>query len=526
MSPSRFPHVLVALVVFIAGCAAHRPASVERWRTRLGSKSLRDGERMAYLDLGPREGEVIVLLHGLPTNAYLYHRVAADLAKTGYRVIAPDLVGFGASSKPVASSAYAFGLQADRLLELLDSLGVARFTFVVHDLGGLVGWELLDKQPARVSRLLVLNTTAYADFRPPVQMRMMAGPMGGMMSGMMGGGTMGHSLTATFIKDNTGSPGKVDDALVESFWWPLHEGATRPMHTMATSFARAQAEFPRYQAALRRFSGPALVLWGARDKILRFDSIAKKFGVDLRLPPESVRRIPDAGHFLMIDRPEILVSTIVELMQHAVEDAPVRDGAAPTVAAAPTPTENAPAPGPSIRGALDVSDRITPSTATRDTTHDVRAELRMRGLLGERLGYAVGIDANIGSADGLVYRAAAYPLGIGYAARGTVSVSLTGGVGVQGGPTSSARLELPAAVDIAVQLGPVSALSWGRVAWVRSSSEALQWQAAVGLRWGGAREYFPGAYLGAGPYLAATMAGADGEQSVGLVLGVDFADGH
>lgn len=148
-----------------------------------------------------------MLLHGIPTNAYLYQHVAADLAKRGYRVIAPDLVGFGASSKPEAASAYGFDAkQADRLIELLDSLGIDRFTFVIHDLGGLVGWELLDKEPSRVSRLLVLNTTAYAEFRAPVQMRMLAGPLGGLMSSMMGGGMMGRSLTATFIEDNTGRP--------------------------------------------------------------------------------------------------------------------------------------------------------------------------------------------------------------------------------------------------------------------------------------------------------------------------------
>ena len=65
-----------------------------------------DGLRMAYIDAGPADGPVMLLLHGEPTWSYLYRRMIPPLVEAGYRCIAPDLIGFGRSDKPVERSTY------------------------------------------------------------------------------------------------------------------------------------------------------------------------------------------------------------------------------------------------------------------------------------------------------------------------------------------------------------------------------------------------------------------------------------
>ncbi len=311
ISSLTFPAALA--VMALAGCAS-MPSAVREYRSRLSYASIQ-GETIAFLDAGPRDGEVVVLTHGLPTSSYLYRNVVPLLVAQGYRVVAPDFVGFGASSKPEDEAAYALPLQAERLLGLLDRLGVGRFSLVVHDLGGLVSFELLDRAPERVERLLVLDTTAYAEgFEPPREMRMLGGWMGGMMAWSMRSGVLGPHVTRSFLRDNVGDREVIDEAAADVYWWSLHEGAVVPMRAVARSFDAIVEGFPRYQAALRRFRGPAALLWGKEDRVLPFDRLSGRFAADLRIPPERVRAVEGARHFLQEDHAADVAGAILELM--------------------------------------------------------------------------------------------------------------------------------------------------------------------------------------------------------------------
>jgi haloalkane dehalogenase len=117
-----------------------------------------DPLRMAYLDEGPRDGEVVILLHGEPTWSFLYRRMIPGLLDAGLRVIAPDLVGFGRSDKPAQRDAYTYARHVEWTRELLfDHLDVGAATLFGQDWGSLIGLRLVGEHPERFARVAIAN---------------------------------------------------------------------------------------------------------------------------------------------------------------------------------------------------------------------------------------------------------------------------------------------------------------------------------------------------------------------------------
>jgi haloalkane dehalogenase len=115
--------------------------------------------RMHYLDEGPRDGQVVVLLHGEPSWSFLYRRVIPPLAAAGHRVIAPDLIGFGRSDKPSRISDYTYERQEQWLrTALLDVLDLHQITLFAQDWGGLLSLRLVAFHADRFARVMVANT--------------------------------------------------------------------------------------------------------------------------------------------------------------------------------------------------------------------------------------------------------------------------------------------------------------------------------------------------------------------------------
>ena len=119
-----------------------------------------DGEelRMHYLDEGPRDGEVILCLHGQPTWSYLYRKMIPVLVDSGYRVIAPDLIGFGKSDKPASRSDYTYANHVAWLSSLISGLEITDLTLICQDWGGLLGLRTLTEHPDWFARAVVANT--------------------------------------------------------------------------------------------------------------------------------------------------------------------------------------------------------------------------------------------------------------------------------------------------------------------------------------------------------------------------------
>jgi haloalkane dehalogenase len=125
-----------------------------------------EGLRMAYIDEGPRKGPVALCLHGQPTWSYLYRRMIPLLSAAGYRVVAPDLFGFGRSDKPAEPANYTFDFHRDSLQALVTRLDLQNILLVVQDWGGLLGLTLPMDEPKRYTKLLVMNTTLATAEQP------------------------------------------------------------------------------------------------------------------------------------------------------------------------------------------------------------------------------------------------------------------------------------------------------------------------------------------------------------------------
>lgn len=124
------------------------------------------GLRMHYLDEGARNAPVALCLHGQPTWSYLYRKMIPGLVAAGYRVVAPDMFGFGRSDKPIDDAAYTFDFHRESLIALIQALDLRRMTLVCQDWGGLLGLTLPMDAADRFEALLIMNTTFATGDRP------------------------------------------------------------------------------------------------------------------------------------------------------------------------------------------------------------------------------------------------------------------------------------------------------------------------------------------------------------------------
>jgi haloalkane dehalogenase len=132
--------------------------------------------RMAYVDEGPRDGRTVLLLHGEPTWSFLYRKMIPVFVKAGFRVVAPDLVGFGRSDKPIKTTDYSYARHVAWTKSLVEALDLRDVTYFGQDWGSLVGLRLAMENEARFARIVIGNGfLPIADRPPPPAFRMWRG---------------------------------------------------------------------------------------------------------------------------------------------------------------------------------------------------------------------------------------------------------------------------------------------------------------------------------------------------------------
>ncbi len=129
--------------------------------------TLRDGLQLHYLDEGPREGTPVLLLHGEPTWCYLWRHMIPLLTAQGCRVLAPDLIGFGRSDKPLERTAYSYAGQVAWMREWIEALDLKGMTLGCQDWGSLIGLRLVAELPDRFAGVALANGGLPAGQEPP-----------------------------------------------------------------------------------------------------------------------------------------------------------------------------------------------------------------------------------------------------------------------------------------------------------------------------------------------------------------------
>jgi haloalkane dehalogenase len=283
----------------------------------------RPGITMSYLDEGPRDGDVVVMLHGNPSWSYYWRRLVLGLRDPApgkaYRCIVPDHVGMGLSDKPddraAATPRYDYTLQSriDDLQALLRHAGVddaTPVTLVVHDWGGMVGFGWALSHSTQVERLVILNTAAFpmpAAKRFPWRLALgRDSRVGGWLIRRFNLFARGAARFGTTRK----LPREVREAYAGVYaGWDNAISTLRFMQDIPLGEGdRAWPLLVRSGETLPRYADrPAFIGWGLRDFV--FD----RHCLDVfraALPQAEVHAFDDAGHYVMEDKHEVLVPAI------------------------------------------------------------------------------------------------------------------------------------------------------------------------------------------------------------------------
>lgn len=247
------------------------------------------------------DGPLVMLLHGFPETSRAWRKQIPALAER-FRVVAPDLRGYGGSDKPKGIAAYRTSVVADDIVALIHAFDAERAHVVGHDWGGGVAWTLAIEHPETIDRLAVLNCPHPAVMRRALrsnwgQIRKSWYIFAFQLPGLpewaftRGGGRAVKDALRSSSKRGTFTEADLDE-YARAFSAP---GAA----TAAINYYRAAG---RSRVARAKIAAPTLLIWGEDDFAL---GIELTHGMDdLFVNPPRVEYLPDTSHWVMEERPE------------------------------------------------------------------------------------------------------------------------------------------------------------------------------------------------------------------------------
>ncbi|MCH8904775.1 MAG: alpha/beta hydrolase [Bacteroidetes bacterium] len=294
------------------GCSSQRKLqsdtewNYQEFRESQKSFQSSDGE-IKYIDQGG--GNVILLLHGVPTSSWVYRKMIGGLVEGGYRVIAPDMLGFGSSDNPKGYDIYSAEQHGKRIIELMDSLQIDEWTHVMHDAGGIWTWELLKNSPDRITNLILLNTIIYEEgFNPPIRIK--EGGLAKFSMWLYKNGVSTNLLLKQLFKIGL-KENNLTKSEIDGYRKPLREGKTLGFYYFLTTTC---IEFPNYDSTIQQVKVPVTVIWGEHDEMLKFEPQREKVMKGLKVKTENIHII-DAKHFIQEEMPGKVDSLILEFIK-------------------------------------------------------------------------------------------------------------------------------------------------------------------------------------------------------------------
>ena len=274
-----------------------------------------DGIQLNYLDEGDADAEPVLMIHGNPSWSYYWRHLVLGL-RDSYRCIVPDHIGMGLSDKP-DDSRYEYTLQSrvDDLDKLVASLGLkGRITLAVHDWGGMIGFAWALKNPERIARLVILNTSSFPlpkTKKLPWQIALGRMPLLGAVL------IRGFNFFARGAAD-LGVMTPIDRASRKALLSPYDSWTSRrAVHRFVQDIplkpgdkawalvAAAERQLPNYRQL------PAFIGWGLQDFVFDQDFLAHFVK---ELPNATQKIYGDAGHYVLEDKYADLVPAIRQFL--------------------------------------------------------------------------------------------------------------------------------------------------------------------------------------------------------------------
>lgn len=282
------------------------------------------GFRMHYVDEGPRDGQVILCLHGEPTWGYLFRDLIGALRGT-YRVVVPDHMGFGKSATP-ADRSYWLQDHIDNLERFVLALDLRAITLIMHDFGGPVGMGLAARHPERICRVVSVNgptpfgqpslverLTANAQMSPWFQWILKAQSEGRLEAVL---GELGFSILSTLKLNGFENHARISDTWLRAYGAPFSTPAEcAGAIGWAKGFAIGAHRFEMPDAAARQAiqSKPALAVWGSADRTLHAEHFLPLFGE--LFPQALVHKLDGVGHYSLEDAPETIAGLVTAFLR-------------------------------------------------------------------------------------------------------------------------------------------------------------------------------------------------------------------
>jgi pimeloyl-ACP methyl ester carboxylesterase len=250
-----------------------------------------------YREAGAQDAPAIVLLHGFPTSSNMFRNLIPRLAGS-FHVIAPDYPGYGQSSMPDHKSfAYTFNNYARIVNQLLEQIGVSKYSLYVMDYGAPIGYRLALLHPERVTGLIVQNGNAYEEglreFWDPIK-KYWKDPSVENRKAL-------HFLVETKTTPWQYQNGVKDLTLLDPTTWVLDQiGLDRPGNRdiqmdLMLDYGTNVPLYPEFQAFFRKYQPPTLIVWGKNDFIFPAEGAAP-YSRDLK---NIETHLLDTGHFAL-----------------------------------------------------------------------------------------------------------------------------------------------------------------------------------------------------------------------------------
>ena len=276
-----------------------------------------DGVTVFYREAGPADAPVLLLLHGFPTSSFQYRELMPRLAGP-YRVIAPDLPGFGFTEVPAQRQyKYSFDALAQTMLAFTDALGLERYALYVFDYGAPTGFRLAMARPEHVTAIISQNGNAYeeglGDAWAPIR-RYWSEPSAQNRAALRA------ALTPEGIRREY-SLGIPNPDVIAPEGWTLdaaliaQPGNADIQLDLFLDYANNVKLYPRFQEYFRTARPPLLAIWGQHDPYF-LPAGARAFQRD---NPKAVVQLLDTGHFALETHVEEIASAVGQFLAQAAQ---------------------------------------------------------------------------------------------------------------------------------------------------------------------------------------------------------------